>query len=88
MTINITATDIAYHRNGICGAPFHIVFFNEEESRKVGIIFDAPYHCAVFDMDKLKSDDIAFGSNSWRGDQYEFALRAAIDKFYSEWQQS
>jgi hypothetical protein len=29
-------------------------------------------------MSKLAAGDIAFGSNSWRGDQYEPHLRKAI----------
>ena len=36
-----------------------------------------PHHCAVLDVDKLALGDIAFGSNSWRGDHYEPHLRAA-----------
>jgi hypothetical protein len=73
--------DLATHRNGICGAPFALVLFEdqgEEGSRKVGILFDAPYHCAVLDVDKLHAGDIAFGSNSWRGDHFEPYLRKAI----------
>jgi hypothetical protein len=30
---------------------------------------------AVFKLDQLAAGDIAFGSNSWRGDSYEDALR-------------
>ena len=30
-----------------------------------------PHHCAVLDVDKLAQGDIAFGSNSWRGDNFE-----------------
>ena len=26
-------------------------------------------------LNKLMEEDISFGTNSWRGDQYEFALR-------------
>ena len=75
----IIATD--FHRNGISGAPFHVVVFKdhgEESSRKVGIVFDSAYHVAVLDIAKLASGDIAFGSNSWRGDVFELELRAAI----------
>ncbi len=77
MKLNII--DIAYHRNGICGAPFAVVLFEDtgpEASRKVAILFDAEYHCAVLDVAKLGAGDIVFGSNSWRGDQYEPSLRA------------
>jgi hypothetical protein len=72
---------IARHRNGICGAPFHVVLFEDsghEGSRKVGIVFDEPHHVAVLDIAKLAAGDIAFMSNSWRGDAYEPRLRDAI----------
>lgn len=71
--------DIACHRNGICGAPFDAVLFRDEDgSRKVAILFEQPSNCAVLDVDKLAKGDIAFGSNSWRGDQFEPHLRKAI----------
>ncbi len=73
--------DIDYHRNGICGAPFHVILFEdkgEEASRKVGIVFDSAYHVAVLDVDKLADGNITFGHNSWRGDVFELELRAAI----------
>jgi hypothetical protein len=73
--------NIARHRNGVCGEPFDIVLFKDrgaEGSRKVGIVFAAPYHCAVLDVAKLAAGDIAFGSNSFRGDNYEPHLRDAI----------
>src|SRR6185312_16897876 len=69
------------HRNGICGAPFHAVVFRDggpEGSVKLGIVFDEPNHVAVLDIAKLAEFDIAFGSNSWRGDRLEPALRRAI----------
>jgi hypothetical protein len=82
MTMKLDIIDIAFHRNGICGAPFHVVLFTDHDpekgSRKVAILFEAPYHCAVLDVEKLTKRDIAFGSNSWRGDNYEPYLRAAI----------
>jgi hypothetical protein len=80
MKTNIT--HIAHHRNGIDGAPFHVVLFEDtgaETSRKVAVVFDAPHHCAVLDIGKLAAGDIAFMSNSWRGDVYEPHLRNAIE---------
>ena len=71
---------IAHHRNGICGAPFHVVLFEDvgaEASRKVAIVFEEEHHCAVLDVSKLAAGDIAFGSNSFRGDVYEPTLRKA-----------
>ncbi len=72
---------IAFHRNGIGGAPFHAVLFDDsgdEGSRKIAVVFDAPHHVAVLDVAKLAAGDIGFGSNSWRGDRYEPSLRAAL----------
>ena len=74
----IRLRDQAWHRNGICGAPFHVVLFDEEHSRKVAILFDEPAHCAVLDVRKLAAGDIAFGSNSWRGDRFETVLRRKL----------
>jgi len=74
----MTIIDIAYHRNGIGGAPFRVILFEDDSGRKVGIVFEEAYHCAVFDVAKLASGDIAFASNSWRGDQFEPVLRRAI----------
>jgi hypothetical protein len=74
--------ETAHHRNGICGAPFAVALFEDSGpggSRKVAILFDEPYHCAVLDVAKLAAGDIAFMSNSWRGDQYEPFLRKAIE---------
>ena len=76
MKLNIIAID--YHRNGICGAPFHVVLFHDEHSRKVGILFEPDGYCAVFNVDWLHAGDIAFGSNSWRGDRFEPSLRKAV----------
>ncbi len=80
--MKLKIVDIAHHRNGICGAPFAVVLFENsgpEGSRKVGILFDEQYHCAVLEVARLAAGDIAFMSNSWRGDHYEPHLRQAIE---------
>jgi hypothetical protein len=82
---------IDHHRNGICGAPFDVVLFHDEGpegSRKVAILFEQKYHCAVLDVAKLAAGDIAFGSNSWRGDRFESSLRPAITAFHEAEEQS
>jgi hypothetical protein len=79
--MNITIMNIDRHRNGISGAPFTAIVFRdtgEGASVKVGIVFDAPCHTAVLDINKLVECDVQFGSNSWRGDVYEPHLRQAI----------
>ena len=77
--------NIARHRNGVGGAPFDVVLFTDKGeggSRKVAILFEMESFCAVLDVDKLAAGDIAFGSNSWRGDHYEPPLRQAIERHW------
>ncbi len=79
--MNLKIIAFAHHRNGICGAPFVVTLFEDtgaEGSRKIAILFEQEGHCAVLDVDKLVAGDIAFGSNSWRGDRFEQPLRKAI----------
>lgn len=79
--LRIRVTDWDHHRNGISGAPFHVFLFDDiddENARKVGILFEEPYHCAVLDVAKLAEGSIAFGVNSYRGDNFEPALRRAL----------
>jgi hypothetical protein len=76
---------IAHHRNGVAGAPFDVVLFKDrgrQGSRKVAILFPEEDHCAVLDVAKLAAGDIAFGSNSWRGDEYQPDLMDAVTAFY------
>lgn len=71
--------EIDSHRNGSFGAPFKVVLFQATNGcNMVGVVFNAQYHVAVFDVDKLAKGDIAFESNSFRGDEFEIELRAAI----------
>jgi hypothetical protein len=80
--VRIRVIDWAYHRNGVGGAPFHVVLFDDvddENTRKVGILFDAPYHCAVLDIAKLSAGSIGFGFNSYRGDVFEDTLRSHLN---------
>ncbi|MFZ0274957.1 MAG: hypothetical protein WAL34_24200 [Acidobacteriaceae bacterium] len=51
----------------------------DENTRKVGILFEEPYHCAVLDVAKLAQGLIAFGVNSYRGEVFEAALRNALN---------
>jgi hypothetical protein len=81
--MKVTIQKITHHRNGVGGAPFDVFLFKDSESkgrRKLGILFEEPHHCAVLDVAQLAEGDIAFGSNSWRGDDYEPHLRAALAK--------
>jgi len=55
-----------------------VVKFTEGTNPMLGIVFDAPHHVAVFNLRLLHNGDIAFGSNSFRAEDYEKPLRTAI----------
>ena len=58
----------AYHRNGITGVPF-------------AVIFESAGACAVFNVQELSQGNIAFArGNSWRGDHFEDTLRTLLDQ--------
>jgi hypothetical protein len=64
-------------------AAFHVVLFDDrcnDGRRMMAIVFEEDGHCAVLDVAKLAAGDIKFGSNSWRGDEYHWRLRNAIDE--------
>jgi hypothetical protein len=85
----LTLEHIDHHRNGICGAPFHVMLFRDpDEGRMLGIVFEEAYHVAVFNLDKLAVGNIAFGVNSWRGDRYEPQLRKAIEAYGEQLEES
>ena len=77
----ITVTQLAYHRNGICGNGFYAILFDDAEfGPMVATLFDEPGNCAVLQVPMLSEPDkgVAFGVNSWRGDHYEGLLREAV----------
>lgn len=83
--------EIAYHRNGISGIPFYFVRFTANNANAnanfLATVFansdeDRGY-CAVICLDMIESHGIAFGRNSWRGDDFEPELRAAIKQWES-----
>lgn len=76
--LNLQIIDMDFHRNGVAGMPFHVALVDDatEGDTKLVIMFEEEGHTAVFSLDKLiQNEDISFGSNSWRGDQYEHELR-------------
>ena len=77
---NLQIVNADYHRNGVAGMPFKVALVDDpnEGDTKLVIMFEAEGHTAVLSLDKLMEEDISFGSNSWRGDQYEEALRERL----------
>jgi hypothetical protein len=87
----LTILEVAYHRNGISGEGFNAVRFidpAEGQDVMVGIVFEAAGHVAVLSVNKLaglggREATVAFGANSYRGDVYAAALRAAVKEAQS-----
>lgn len=77
--------EIAYHRNGVGGNGFHVMKFKEQNGKQadnmIAVVFEEHGSCAVFNFEALALGNIAFGSNSFRGDVYEPKLHEAIKEF-------
>lgn len=81
--MQIKIIEVSYHRNGICGEPFHVVLFkwkDEDAHRKpwrnmLAHVFDDAHYCAVHCLDM---PTVKFGVNSWRGDHFDPEMRQAI----------
>jgi hypothetical protein len=87
--MKIKPISVAFHRNGVCGEPFHCVIFDMTEDGKTnrmlavrfaddeGEGFQNP-RIAVFDVALLYESNIEFGSNSFRGDHFVDEIDKAI----------
>ena len=82
MKLKITKLD--YHRNGVAGNGFHVVLFKWRDGdgvrrQMVATVFSEPGSLAVLDIGETAAGNIDFAmGNSWRGDDFEPELRAAI----------
>ncbi len=74
-----------YHRNGVGGEPFWVAIVETKggDWPKRCLVHRAQGagRCFVLDLDKAAAGDIAFGSNSWRGDRFETGFDKLLDKF-------
>jgi hypothetical protein len=76
--------EASYHRNGISGAPFYAILFEEKtEGTMIASLFDGEVgYCAVYKVSELSAGNITFAcGNSWRGDQFESALRPLLKAY-------
>ena len=88
MSNEIKIIEKAYHRNGIAGEGFWAVRFQHTPDDKrdakpetfVATLFDGEGQCAVLSVDRLATNGVRFGLNSWRGDVFEGDLRRAINE--------
>jgi len=72
--------DSDFHRNGIAGIGFHVALVDDpnDGDTKLVVMFPGEGHTAVLSLNKLMEEDISFGSNSFRGDLYDAALRPEL----------
>ena len=79
-------TQIAYHRNGICGEGFYAILFESKHGPMVATVFEERGQVAVMLTAPLanQKEGVTFGENSWRGDHFEDELRAAIKAYEAE----
>lgn len=76
----IRILEVAWHRNGCCGESFYAMRFVDQGTSLLALVFEQPGRIVVIDPLKA-AETVAPGTNSWRGDRYEPALRRAIAKF-------
>jgi hypothetical protein len=78
----IRVRSVNYHRNGISGAGFYVVLFDEIDFSRsmLAIVFGEPGHVAVLDRNDVASGELSLRRGAaWRGDVFEPQLRAAIE---------
>jgi hypothetical protein len=88
MELDLKIIEASWHRNGIGGAGFYAIIFDDaEEGRMIASLFDIPDDehgvvCAVYNVDELAKGNISFANgNSWRGDRYEHALKPLLEEY-------
>lgn len=84
-----TVTDVTYHRNGCTGRGFYSVRFSFKED-----VFQPNMVAIMPDVINNKSCQECFVMNlndptsNWRGDQFAYDVRAAIERFSDDLQAS
>ena len=77
--MDIELLTLSHHRNGIAGSPFTTGIFRDEDGTEKMFVDFGEANFAVLQVDKLAAGDVAFGSNSWRGDHYVDKVRGLYD---------
>ncbi len=73
---------VAYHRNGIAGNGFHVILFRQlDNTPMMGVLFEEAGNIAVFNRELAGQGNVDFYANSWRGDEFEQALRTAVAEY-------
>ena len=68
----------SHHRNGVTGDPFDVALVTDDDGTTKVVVDFGGSAVAVLQVDLLAAGDIAFGSNSWRGDHYADRVRQLL----------
>lgn len=85
MSYDFKPDQLAFHRNGVGGRPFYCAIgkfkTDDGKERRMLVVHFRGKDCAtaVFDIDLLNAENIAFGDNSWRGDHFHAPMEQAIE---------
>lgn len=84
--MNLTINKVSHHRNGVCGVPFTVILFTDNEIESGPMVAtisdDNKLACHVLNIDELNRGNIEFANgNSWRGDRYVDALLELAEEF-------
>lgn len=84
--MNLTINKVSHHRNGVCGVPFTVILFTDNEigggPMVATISDDDKLACHVLNIGELNKGNIEFAcGNSWRGDRYVDELLAGAEAF-------
>lgn len=75
----IKVKDVQHHRNGVAGTGFWVVLFGKDGRNYVATAFDGEERCiATLDVDLLFQNNIKFGENSWRYEEFADDVLNAI----------
>jgi hypothetical protein len=84
--MNLTINKVSHHRNGVCGVPFTVILFTDNEigggPMVATISDDDTLACHVLNIGELNRGNIEFANgNSWRGDRYAGPLLELVESF-------
>lgn len=84
--MNLTINKVSHHRNGICGVPFTVILFTDNEINSGPMVAtisdDDKLACHVLNINELVKGNIEFANgNSFRGDFYVDKLLELTENF-------
>lgn len=84
--MNLTINKVSHHRNGVCGVPFMVILFTDNELNDGPMVAtisdDDKLACHILNVGELVKGNIEFArGNSFRGDRYVDTLLELVEAF-------